>query len=650
MTYNDDEQTAPTSTEPARPTGIMGQLVKQVRLNKYHNPVASLEPNDQEVLLELRGSSSSTDRAGLDLVAVIDVSGSMDGDRIDMAKTALQFVIRKLSDLDRLCVVTFSTSATRLCPLRFVTEAAQAELKTLVDGLKAYGTTNMKAGLGTGISVVDGRRLTSGRAVSIMLMSDGYENEGGHAIDVQLKNVPVYTFGFGASHDSNLLEAIARKSLGGTFNYVADGASLTRPFSQLLGGLLTIIAQDLELTVTRFQGEATIKRVVWVDAGTYPQTTAGDGSSVTVSFGTLYSAEVRRVIVYLALADKTSSPPYDANVGMAQYRFTFQAQQVTSNPDLITIQRRWSALDAARKPQPVENELARLQHADMIRAARAMAEANNMENARNKLEEAQKALEDNLDKANPTVAMLLEELRQLRRLMESQDLYKREGRPYVASSLASHDRQRVATRGQAEGIRLYTTPHMDTYLKQAEQFEKNPEEAPPPAPKHVPEPDQVVEEPPPPVEADVPEVPRDVAEGNRRTLSAALRVATTVLSLAAFVLMASVRTSGWDSDRYGPYEQYYRYAVGVNLIVCIYSTAQAIVEIRRLVSPRFASRNPITYCVLAYLLMSASSTAAFGKESPNTKINNAVWLSFLGFLALAASALISMDNLFRRMV
>uniref|UniRef100_A0A0D3ERP8 VWFA domain-containing protein n=1 Tax=Oryza barthii TaxID=65489 RepID=A0A0D3ERP8_9ORYZ len=527
MAYNDDEQTAPTSTatEPARPTvGITGQLVKQVRLNKYHNDVASMAPHDQELLLELRGSSSSTDRAGLDLVAVIDVSGSMDGDGIDKAKTALQFVIRKLSDLDRLCIVTFSTNATRLCPLRFVTAAAQTELKALVDGLKAYGITNMKGGLETGMSVVDGRRLAAGRAVSVMLMSDGYQNHGGDARDVHLKNVPVYTFGFGASHDSNLLEAIARKSLGGTFNYVADSANLTGPFSQLLGGLLTIIAQDLELTVTRFHGEATIKRVVWVDAGTYPQTTASDGSSVTVSFGTLYSAEARRVIVYLALADKTASPPYDANVCLAQYRFTFQAQQVTSNPDLITIKRRPSAAPgAARKPQPVENELARRQHADMIRAARDMAEANKMEDARNKLEEARKALEENFNQAaNPT---------------------------------------RVATRGQADGVRLYTTPHMDTYLKQAEQFEKNPDEAPPPATKHVPEPDQVVDQEPPapPAEADVvPDVPRDMAAGDRRTLSAALRVAAAVLSLAAFVLMASVRTSGWDSDRYDLYEQYYR--------------------------------------------------------------------------------------------
>ncbi|KAG8077350.1 hypothetical protein GUJ93_ZPchr0007g5465 [Zizania palustris] len=658
MSYNDDEQTAPTNTTgPARPTGITGQLVKKVVLTKYHNPVASLAPNDQEVMLELKASSSTTDRAGLDFVAVIDVSGSMEGDGINKVKVALLFVIRKLTDLDRLSIVTFSNLATRLCPLRFVTEASQADLMAIVDGFKAYGLTNIRDGLETGLRVVNGRRLTAGRAVNIMLMSDGMQNVG-DARAVQTHNVPVHTFGFGQDHDSTVLEAIARNSLGGTFNYVANNVNLTKPFSQLLGGLLTIIAQDLELTVTRIEGEATIKTV---EAGTYPQTTTSDRGSVTVRFGTLYSAEVRRIIVYLALDEKTASPPYDANVVMIRYRFTFQDQQVTSNTDLVVIHRTWPYDDAARKPQ-VETELARRQHADLIRAARAMAEGKNMDNARDKLDEARKALEDKLDQTNPIGDMLREEIRELQRLMEKQNLYNKEGRPYAASSLASHDRQRFTTRGDTDGVRLFATPRMDTYLKQAKQFEENPQEPVPSAAKDVPEP-EVTEEPPPPpsppsAEPEVthaPEMPRDVAAGDKRKLSVALRVATAVLSLAAFVIIASAGAGA--GDPYNSYELY-RYAEGVNLVVFIYSTLQAVGEIRRLVWPRSTSRSLSSYGVsllldqiLAYLLMSASSTAAFGNDGPfNQKIVDGVWLSFLGLLALAANALISMNNLFRRIV
>ncbi|XP_062216607.1 CASP-like protein 4U1 [Phragmites australis] len=160
-------------------------------------------------------------------------------------------------------------------------------------------------------------------------------------------------------------------------------------------------------------------------------------------------------------------------------------------------------------------------------------------------------------------------------------------------------------------------------------------------------------------------VPPDVAAvaavGERRELSVALRLATALLSLAAFSVMASARTSGWAGDDYARHEQY-RYAVAVNVIVCVYSIAQSFGEIRRLISPRFIFRSMSSYYVslfldqvLAYLLMSASSAAAsrndlwvsrFGTDPFNKKISSAVWLSFIGFLTLAANSLVSTANLF----
>ena len=83
---------------------------------------------------------------------------------------------------------------------------------------------------------------------------------------------------------------------------------------------------------------------------------------------------------------------------------------------------------------------------------------------------------------------------------------------------------------------------MDTYLKQA----KLPDDKPIPSAD-----DDVQQE---------PEVPQDgpaVATAvERRTLllsSVALRVVTAVLSLLAFSIMASARTSAWDSGRYETY-------------------------------------------------------------------------------------------------
>uniref|UniRef100_A0A0D9Z8N8 VWFA domain-containing protein n=1 Tax=Oryza glumipatula TaxID=40148 RepID=A0A0D9Z8N8_9ORYZ len=436
MAFNDDEQSAPVANNnggpTTRPPGITGVPVGQVQLTKYHNAEAPLDPNDQEVLLELKGTSSATSRAALDLIAVLDVSTSMAGDKLDRMKAALLFVIRKLADVDRLSIVTFSNDAARLCPLRFVAgDAARADLKALQNR-------------------GDATRLDPG-------------------------GVPVHTFGLGADHDPAVLQAIAGKSREGMFHYVADGVNLTAPFSQLLGGLLTIIAQDLELTVTRVKGEAAIKKV---DAGTYPQAAAADGSSVTVQFGTLYSAEVRRVLVYLALEDSTAFPPYDAEVVEALFRYSLHGATVASNPDPVSIRRSGSAPEPseeapARKPE-VETEMARRRHAESIREVRSMADGKELERARTRLVEAQNKLEDVLDQANPMVDMLREELLQLLRLMETQEAYERAGRAYAVSSLASHDRQRFAARVDAEGVRLFATPRMDAYLEQARRFDEDP--------------------------------------------------------------------------------------------------------------------------------------------------------------------------------
>lgn len=140
---------------------------------------APLQENRQQVMLELIGASSTGERFGLDLVAVLDVSYSMTSENtFDKMKTAMQFVIKKLSPIDRLSIVTFSSKANRKCHLRSVTQASQAHLKDLVDGLRAEGGTNIQTGLETGLKILNDRRIAGGRVTSIFLLSDGEQYKG----------------------------------------------------------------------------------------------------------------------------------------------------------------------------------------------------------------------------------------------------------------------------------------------------------------------------------------------------------------------------------------------------------------------------------------------------------------------------------------
>jgi hypothetical protein len=547
--FNDDE-------EPLRKPGPPVRLTQRVQLIKYHSPHAPLAPNDQKVVLDLKGASSAASRAPLDLVTVIDVSWSMNSQgRLDSAKKALRFIIRKLTDDDRLSIVKFDHEATRICPLRCATEAAKVDLEALVGRLVTRGWTNIQAGLETGLSVLSQRRFTAGRAANIMLMSDGEQNRG-DAMKVDPGEVPVHTFGFGSDHDSTLMAAISRKSLGGVYNFVDDSNKptlLSETFSQILAGLVTIVAQDLELTVTPFMDEATIKAV---EAGTYPRKAATDGSSsVAIQFGTLYSTEERKVVVELALRDHSSFRPYNADVANVQYRFSFEGQQFASNTELITIHRskRAPVGTAGAPPPQVQAEVARLKHADSIKAAMDKADGDKLDDARNVLAEALKALERLV--VDPMVDMLRKELEKLLELFKSKEIYQRQGRPAAISSLASHDRQRFTARGDAEDIRIFATQRMDTYLEQAKQDDDKPiptaaddiMEEQEPEPEAVPRME--------PVQQDVPAAPKPKAwEG--RTLSLGLRAVTAVLSLVAFSIMLSAMTSAWDGDGYGLYEPY----------------------------------------------------------------------------------------------
>lgn len=97
--------------------------------------------------------SGGTARAGVDVVAVLDVSGSMEGERLEHVKEAMEIFIGKLGPDDRLSVVSFATSVRRLTQLTYMSEQGRAVAKEIVDGLVADGSTNMGAALREGAMV-----------------------------------------------------------------------------------------------------------------------------------------------------------------------------------------------------------------------------------------------------------------------------------------------------------------------------------------------------------------------------------------------------------------------------------------------------------------------------------------------------------------
>ncbi|KAF0927908.1 hypothetical protein E2562_036885 [Oryza meyeriana var. granulata] len=206
---------------------------------------------------------SVSSRAPLDLVTVLDVSGSMSGIKLALLKRAMSFVIQTLGPNDRLSVIAFSSTAQRLFPLRRMTFTGRQQALQAISSLVASGGTNIADGLKKGAKVVEDRRLKN-PVCSIILLSDGQDT---HTFlssgEVELNysmlvppsilpgtghHVQIHTFGFGTDHDSAAMHAIAEIS-NGTFSFIDAEGSIQDGFAQCMGGLLSIVVKDMQLCI-----------------------------------------------------------------------------------------------------------------------------------------------------------------------------------------------------------------------------------------------------------------------------------------------------------------------------------------------------------------------------------------------------------------
>ncbi|KAL3529592.1 hypothetical protein ACH5RR_008914 [Cinchona calisaya] len=133
------------------------------------------------------------------------------------------------------------------------------------------------------------------------------------------------------------------------------------------------------------------------------------------------------------------------------------------------------------------------------------------------------------------------------------------------------------------------------------------------------------------------------------------RICEVVLCLIAFSVMAADKTQGWSGDSFDRYKEY-RYLVAVNVVGFVYSGFQACCSAYNLATGNHVISNPPCYYfdfsmdqILAYLLMSASSSAAarvdewvsnWGKDEFTEMASASISMSFLAFFAFALNSLI----------
>ena len=119
-------------------------------------------------------------RISADLICIIDVSGSMNGTKINLVKRSLKILVDMMDPKDRISLILFSNSANLLYDLNYLTPENKLKLKELIDNIVASGGTNIASGLEIAVEILkkekDNKTTEEGRSSSIILLSDGQDN------------------------------------------------------------------------------------------------------------------------------------------------------------------------------------------------------------------------------------------------------------------------------------------------------------------------------------------------------------------------------------------------------------------------------------------------------------------------------------------
>ncbi|MGC9322180.1 MAG: VIT domain-containing protein [Kosmotogaceae bacterium] len=189
-----------------------------------------------------------------DVVFVLDISGSMYGEKIEQAKRALEQVLQMLRSGDRFAIVTFDGQVHNLTG-GLLDASERAVWIENVRRIQADGMTNIYDALQTSIDMFS--KDDQGRFKVLLFLTDGAPTEGitdtgkiinDATLEARARNVHLFSFGVGTGVVAELLDRLVQENAG-RVSYIVEGENIEGKVTDLYRTIETPALENVTISI-----------------------------------------------------------------------------------------------------------------------------------------------------------------------------------------------------------------------------------------------------------------------------------------------------------------------------------------------------------------------------------------------------------------
>ena len=194
-------------------------------------------------------------RPPVNVAFVLDRSGSMAGEKLALARYAVERALTGLKPKDRFAIVTYDDQVETLLASSLATPANKQRALVRLATIDARASTDLHGGWTAGAAQLKAHLSPDG-VTRCLLLTDGLANAGvtdatqlaAVAADLRASGIGTSTFGVGTDFDEGLLTAIADAG-GGHFYFIERPEQIPDYMTSELGELLDTVAREVTVEV-----------------------------------------------------------------------------------------------------------------------------------------------------------------------------------------------------------------------------------------------------------------------------------------------------------------------------------------------------------------------------------------------------------------